>query len=540
VVETLADNPLLVLFAVVIAGSLVGRLRVGSFSLGISAVLFAGLAASAIAPELALPEIVYQLGLVLFVYTVGLASGPRFLPALRNGGLRLNGLVVVLAAAAIAETALLAGLLSLDPVTATGMFTGALTNTPALAGVVDALPHVVDGSALPAAGARAVVGYSLAYPIGVAGTIALMSLLQRAWRIDHAQEARQAGLAPAPLENWTVRVGRTDRPRVDEIARRSHATVTASRVLHGRDLHIPTPGEQLATGDDVALVGTPAALRRAVKWLGRRVDADLAADDGVEYRRVFVSNPAVVGVPLGDLHLPEQHGVTVTRIRRGDVDQVATADSVLELGDRVRLVAPKGGIRRAGELMGDSYKHLTELNVLTFAAGLVLGLLVGLIPIPLPGGATVHLGIAGGPLLVALVLGALGTTGPLVWHVPSGVNLAVRQIGIVLFLAGIGTRAGEAFGKAIADPSSLVVIGAGATLTVSVALTALVVAHRVLRVPFGEAMGMVGGLQTQPAVLAYADEQCGTELSMRGYTSVYPAAMIAKIIAAQVLLVALL
>jgi putative transport protein len=540
VVSTLADNPLLVLFAVVVVGSLVGRLRIGSFSLGISAVLFAGLAATAIAPELALPEIVYQLGLVLFVYTVGLAAGPRFLPAIRSGGLRLNGLVVILAGAAVAETVLLAGLLNLDPITATGMYTGALTNTPALAGVIDALPNVLDASELPAAGAKAVVGYSLAYPVGVAGTIALMSLLQRIWRIDHQAEARAAGLAPAPLENWTVRVARTDRPRVDAIAGRSHATVTASRVLHDRRLHIPAPDEELEPGDDVALVGTPAALRKATKWLGRRVGEDLSSEDGVEYRRVFVSNPAVVGIPLGDLHLVEEHGVTVTRIRRGDVDQVATPDSVLELGDRVRLVAPKGGIGRAGELMGDSYKHLTELNVLTFAAGLVLGLLVGLIPIPLPGGATVHLGIAGGPLLVALVLGAAGSTGPFVWQVPYGVNLAIRQLGIVLFLAGIGTRAGEAFGKAIADPSSLVVIAAGAVITVSVALTALVVAHRVLKVSFGETMGMVGGLQTQPAVLAYADEQCGTELSMRGYTAVYPAAMIAKIVAAQVLLATLL
>jgi putative transport protein len=203
------------------------------------------------------------------------------------------------------------------------------------------------------------------------------------------------------------------------------------------------------------------------------------------------------------------------------------------------MVAPPEQMGEATELVGDSYRHLSELNVLTFAAGLILGLLIGLIPCPLPGGATLHLGVAGGPLVAAVTLGALGKTGPIVWQIPYSVNLAVRQLGIVLFLAGIGTIAGQKFGDAISDPSSLVIIAAGAALTVTVATVALVIAHKLLRVPFGQAMGMVGGLQTQPAVLAYANEQTGTDLSVRGYTTVYPAAMIAKIVAAQVLLVIL-
>jgi putative transport protein len=218
---------------------------------------------------------------------------------------------------------------------------------------------------------------------------------------------------------------------------------------------------------------------------------------------------------------------------------VATPDSVLELGDRVRLVAPGDRMVEAADFVGDSYRDLSELDVLTFAVGIELGLLVGLIPVPIPGLGTIHLGSAGGPLVVALLLGAVGRTGPLVWQIPYSANLTLRQLGVVLFLAGIGTRAGPAFKSALSDPASLVVIATGAALTISVAVATLVVAHRVMHVTFGRAMGMLAGLQTQPAVLAYANEQARTELPNRGYTTVYPLAMITKIITAQILLVLL-
>lgn len=534
------DNPLLTLFAIIAVGYLLGQIRIGSSSLGVSAVLFTGLGASALWPEIELPEIVYTLGLVLFVYTIGLAAGPGFVASLRNKGVWLNTLGLAVIAMAAAETLLLVALLDLDKLTSTGMFTGALTNTPALAGILDALPKKVGAGSADALAGRAVVGYSLAYPIGVLGTIAAMSVLQRVWRIDHAAEAREAGLAPVELEHWTVRVERGDRPHVDAIPLRSQAHVTASRLRYEGEVHAPAPDEPMVPGAFVTLVGTPSALRKATKWLGVRVDDDLVSDPTMDFRRVFVSDPAVVGVKLAELHLPERHGITITRIQRGDIDVVATAESVLELGDRVRLVAPRDRMHDASRLMGDSYRTLSELDILTFGLGIAVGLGVGLIPLPIPGGGTVHLGVAGGPLLVSIVLGAIGKTGPLVWQVPYSANLTVRQLGVVLFLAAIGTRAGQAFGSAVSDPASLLVIAGGAALTFTVSLSTLVLAHEVMKVPFGQAMGLLGGLQTQPAVLAFANEQTGTELANRGYTTIYPLAMIAKIIAAQILLVVLL
>lgn len=539
-IDLLVDNPLLTLFGVVAIGSLIGRVRIGSFSLGVAAVLFTGLAVTALWPELELPPIVFQLGLVLFVYSLGLAAGPGFLASLRGGGIGLNAIGLAIILVAGAEALVLATVLGLDAITSAGMFAGALTNTPALAGILDAVPQVSDSPNAEALAGHAVVGYSLAYPIGVLGAIASMSVLQRVWRIDHDAEARAAGLGPMDIDHWTVQVTRTDLPTIGSVSRACGARVTASRLRSAAGLHAPAGDERMRHGDVVLLVGTPDALERAAGWLGTRLEEDLSGDDAMDMRRVFVSNPALVGTPLRELRLPEQHGVTITRIRHGDVDVLATPSAVLHLGDRVRLVAPRHAIARASSLFGDSYRTLSELHILPFALGICLGLLVGLIPLPIPGGATVHLGIAGGPLLVALVLGAVGQTGPLVWQMPYSANLTVRQVGVVLFLAGIGTRAGQELGTALSDPESLLVIGAGAVLTLTVSLATLVLAYKVLHAPFGLAMGLLGGLQTQPAVFAYADEEVGSELADRGYTTVYPMAMVVKIVLAQVLLITLI
>jgi putative transport protein len=253
---------------------------------------------------------------------------------------------------------------------------------------------------------------------------------------------------------------------------------------------------------------------------------------------MFVSNPGVVGRTLRDLALRRDHGIVVTRIRRGDVDLLAHRDSVLQLGDRVRVVAPADRMRHAEELFGDSYSTVSEMDVFTFALGLSAGLLVGLIPIPLPGGGELKLGFAGGPLVVALALGALGRTGRLVWQLPFGVNHSLRQVGVVFFLAGVGTRAGEAFVDAFSDPDSLLLLGAGAFITLTSSFTLLIAGRRILRLPFGQVIGLTAGVHTQPAALAFANEQARNELPNLGYTAVYPVAMIAKIVLAQIVLVA--
>jgi len=253
-------------------------------------------------------------------------------------------------------------------------------------------------------------------------------------------------------------------------------------------------------------------------------------------RRVLVSSRKVAGRTVAQLELPRRFGAAVTRVRRGDVDLVAEPETVLELGDRVRVLAPRERLGTVSRFFGDSYRLIGEIDVLTLSIGVTAGMLLGLVPVPLPGGGTFELGFAGGPLVVALVLGAVGRTGPLVWQLPYTANLTLRQFGTVLFLAGIGVRSGQSFASTIATAEALRVAAAGIAVTgVSVAIT-LAVGRRLLRVPAATLAGIVAGTQTQPAVLAYAGAQVTDDRELNlGYATVYPLAVILKIVLAQLL-----
>jgi putative transport protein len=251
---------------------------------------------------------------------------------------------------------------------------------------------------------------------------------------------------------------------------------------------------------------------------------------------MFVSASEPVGQRIGDLRLPERFGAIITRVRRGDVDRLAHPDTVLEPGDRVRVVAPRERMDEVTRYFGDSYRNLSEIDVAAFSLGLVAGLLIGLIPMPIPGLGTFRLGLAGGPLVVGLLLGALERTGPITWQLPYNANLTLRQLGAVLFLAGVGVRSGHAFLGTVQSSAGLVMLAAGAALTCVAGLLAIGLGRVVLRVDVDVLCGMAAGLQTQPAVLAFAVEQAGSDLPNTGYASVYPIATIAKIVLAQVLL----
>jgi len=284
------------------------------------------------------------------------------------------------------------------------------------------------------------------------------------------------------------------------------------------------------------VVGTQAEIDRVVARLGavadERIDLDRRAFD---LRRIFVSNPEVAGRPLRELDVPHRLGAVVTRVRRGDVDLLPSDDMRLEIGDRGRVLAPVRDLPAVAAYFGDSYRAASEVDILTFALGLALGLGLGMVPIPLPGGVTVSLGFAGGPLVVALVAGTLDRTGGLVWNLPFSASVAIRQIGLILFLAGIGTRAGSGFLATFAGWHGLVLLAAGAAITFATALAALAVAHRVLGIPMSLAMGMVAGIHTQPAVLGYALERTRNEIPSLGYAATYPAATLAKLVLVQLL-----
>ncbi len=539
-IPLLIDNPLLLLFAVAAIGYLLGQIRVGGFSLGVAGVLFTGLALGSLHPDLKLPEIVYLLGLVLFVYAVGLSGGPGFVASFRRRGLRDNvftGGMILLAAGLVA----LAGrLFDLAPPLVAGLFAGSLTNTPALAAVLESLRAAAASETVQT---MPVVAYSVAYPMGVVGMILAIFFLQRRFHVDYAAEA--AGLADLGavgenLTDRTIRVTRYEATRepVGEIVNRHRWRALFVRIQRdGVVLMVDAPGMTLRLNDLVSVVGSEKDLEAVTGYLGEPSAERLSFDRRqVDFRRVFVSSPEVAGKRLVDLALPRRFGALVTRIRRGDADLLPRGDMVLELGDRVRIVAPRARMDEVTRVFGDSYKAVSELDVVTFSLGLVLGLLLGLLPIPLPGFGSFRLGLAGGPLLVGLTLGALGRTGPFVWQVPYGVNLTLRQIGVVLFLAGIGTRSGWAFASTFRQGGGWIIFLCGAAISCATAFLTLWIGHRLLKIPMGLLIGMLGGLQTQPAVLAYADEQAKNDLPEIGYATVYPVATIGKILIAQILL----
>jgi putative transport protein len=545
-IQLLLDNPLLLLFIVSALGYVLGKIKIRGGSLGVAAVLFVGLAFGALHPDLKLPEVVYLLGLVMFVYTVGLSSGPGFFASFRRKGWRDNLLVLGVLVFVMLLAIIVHNLLHLKPAQTAGVFAGSLTNTPALASVLDYIKTYAPQPELDHLLAEPVIAYSLTYPMGVVGMILAIYLLQRFWKINYAGEAvnlRELGATHVKLQNRTVRVTQPEATRdsIRELASKHQWEVIFGRMRRNDQLSLALGETRFQIDDLVSVVGTREDLDRVTALLGEVSDERLELDRSqLDFRRIFVSNRKLAGQRLRDLDLPQQYGAIVTRVRRGDIEFLPHGDTVLELGDRIRVLTRRDRMDTVSAFFGDSYRDVSEIDVLTFGLGLALGLLIGLVPIPFPGGVVLKLGLAGGPLLAAMILGTLGRTGPLVWSLPYSANLTLRQVGLILFLAGVGTRAGYAFVTTFTEGSGMWIFIAGAIITCAAALTTLWIGHRLLKIPMSLLIGMLAGLQTQPAVLGFALEQTHNELPNIGYATVYPIATISKIIFAQLLLTILL
>jgi putative transport protein len=531
-VSLLRDDPLLLVFVVAAIGYLVGRVRVGGFGFGVAAVLFVGLAFGMADPQLKVPRALWTLGLVLFVYTVGLAAGPGFVAALRRRGAGANGLVLG-ALCAAAGTIVAVGLaVGLGAEETAGAFAGGLTNTPALAASLEALREIEPEETFDAASGRVLVGYSLGYPIGV--TVALLAVF---WLVRR-RAAIEPSTPPAEIVVRTAVVEATGLGSLGEVRDREGWAVAFGRLKRGEHLSVAHDEVVPRPGDLVSVVGPPEAVAAAVAHLGSESGERLELERAeVDFRRMVVSNRLVAGRTVAALELPHRFGGTVTRVRRGDVDLVATPDLVLELGDRVRVVAPPERMAEIATHLGDSYRALRELDVLSFSVGVALGLLLGALDVPLPGGGSFSLGFAGGPLVVGLALGAVGRTGPVVWQLPHSANLTLRQLGTVLFLAGIGVNAGDAFGDTAFSREALGVVAASVAVAATASLVTVLGGALLLRLPVPALAGIVSGMQTQPAVLAYASEQHADDTEVNvGYATVVPLAIIAKIVLAPALL----
>ena len=529
----LIDNPLLLLFLVVGVGAALGQVRVKGIALGPAAALFVGLAVSAADERLAnTPPIVPQIGLALFIYTVGLASGPSFLAELRRGGGKvLAGVTVLLGVVAIAVVGI-ASALDLDAGARSGLFAGTLTNTPALSAAISSLgKKVTDGTVIDP-----VIGYSLAYPLGV-----LSMLLAAAWSLRRATKvtSRQQGTdpsAPVAATSATVLVQRVDLPPLGDLRHWDDARLAFGRYEHDGKVQVATTDVHLEPGDSCTVIGAPEDVRRFIAWAGEQSTRHLALDRSMlDFRRISVSNRKLAGTHLRDLDLEARYGATVTRVRRGDADVVADGDFVLRLGDRLRVVGPAKRLGEVAVLLGDSDRSLGEVDAMGFALGMSIGLLIGLIAIPLPGGGEIELGVGGGPLIAGLVLGTLSRTGPITWQIPHAANLTLRQLGILVFLGAIGIRSGATFADAVGTGVGARVAVAAAILTLFIAASSLLLTRSLGSDPVGAA-GQIAGIETQPAVHAYAAEATkGDSRVDAGYALVLPLAMIVKLILVQLL-----
>lgn len=536
--ESLQQSPLLLLFTVIAIGYGLGELRIRSFKLGVAAVLFVGLGFGALSPELTVPQFIIFLGLAIFVYTVGLSSAPAFFASFRQNGLRdiYFALFTVLLSAALAWG--IGKWWQLDAALTSGLYAGASTNTPALAGLLDAIQKGAAAGAVDGISEQAVVGYSLAYPMGVLGVMLALFALQRWLKIDYQAEAEGLQKDYPMGEALTSRTFRVEAPGIigktlREFRRNQEVSVAFGRIQHEGQTNLANWDTVPQKGDLLVLVGTEEAIQQAAQFVGSQAEGQLSYDRSVfDVRRLFISNSNIAGKTIASLNLQERFNFSITRVQRGDMDLLASGDTVLELGDRVLLVAHREDIPALFKVFGNSYEALSKVNLLSFGLGITLGLLLGMINITLPGGYSFSLGFAGGPLIVALILGQLRRTGPIVWTLPYGANLTLRQVGLIFLLAGIGIRSGQTFYQTLQTPLGYQLFLAGGVIAIVSTLATLIIGYRMLRIPYSFLGGMVG---SQPAVLDFAIEQAGNKYPIIGYTRMLPVVLIGKILAVQIL-----
>ena len=534
--QFLTQFPVVTLFAVIGIGYLIGQIRFFGFRLGVAGVLFAGLAAGALGADVALPSIVSTVGLILFIYSIGIQFGPSFVNPFRREGYRDNvfciGMLVFGAAVALA----LAIWRGFPGATLAGLFSGALTNAPALAAAQEVLRD--NNRGLPAAALqllvdRPVIAFGIAYPFGVLGVMLSFQLYRIIFRVKPARPD-----VPEPIEVGDFLVqnpGIVGQSLAEILRLHKDLGFVVSRIRHSGSTSLATAESQLAEGDIVAVVGNRVALERARHLFGQVSDIHIERDRSVlDYRRVFVSSATIVGRRIGELDLQSRLSATITRLRRGDLDIVPTSDTRLEFGDRVRVLTAPANFDAVSKFFGDSIRGTAETDFASVGLGMTLGVIIGLIPVPLPGGGLLRLGLAGGPLIAGLVLGRLERTGPITWLIPISANLTLRQIGLVLFQAGVGTRAGYGFAETVRT-SGVEMIAAGALITAGVALASLFVGHRLLKQPFEAVMGLTCAIHTEPASLAFASLVSNSDAPQSSYARVFPVCTVAKIILAQLL-----
>ena len=510
-----ASSPLLALFVVVALGAAIGAIRIGPLRFGAAGALFVGLTVSALHPEVVSTHmsIVQPMGLAFFVYCVGISAGATFFQDLRK---QTNLLALTTSVCVVGALIALVGghLLGLSSGLTSGLFTGALTAAPAL-----------DTATRLTGDPNAAVGYAFGYPVGVIGGILIVTItVTRKW----VGPKDTPSLAGSSLEAVSIHVSKHINTRDIDAWRDQRVRLSYLR-RDGRT-RVTAPGEDLLPGDHVVMVGDPASIKEAAPLVGEVLDHNLEDDrSDLAFERIVVSNPDVAGRSVSELNVTKRFGAVITRVRRGDLDLLARDDLDLQLGDHVAVVVPTDELDDIAEWLGDSERRVAEVDGMAFGIGLVLGLLLGIVSFPLPGGQGFQLGAAAGPLIVGMLLGALRRTGPLVWTLPAAANLTIRQIGLMLFLAALGLNAGPQFASLLGSPEGWrAALLAAVMVVVCCVIQAL--GAKFIGLSSARAAGGIAGFLGQPAVLQAADARVTDERIEAAYATLFAFAIIVKIL----------
>ncbi len=532
--SALFTEQMLVLFLILALGSWLGTLSVKRISLGTAGVLFVALVFGHYG--LSVPKVVMDLGLLLFVYAVGLQAGMRFFRTFRSQGMRFIAIGFLTVFGGAVVTGVVAWIWKLPFDLAAGLYTGALTCTPALAAAIDSVNRLGLGQS-----ASVSVGYGLAYPFSMVGVVLVVQFLPRLLKRDlKAEEARWREEQAREQPGIVARQYRITNPNVDgklvsEIDLHRLSTVNLSRVRRGEQVFAATPKTRLQLWDVVMVVGQETEVAKMSMLLGEPTEVRMDVNTDVKAVDVYVSEPSLTSKKLMNLKLWERYTVVITRIRRQGLEITPTGTATLEIGDSLRVVGESTSVDEFVRIVAGKPARADETQMVTFLVGLVLGVVLGNLSIPLPNGMDLRLGNAGGVFMVGLVIGHFGRVGNFRLWVPPAARNITRELGLMLFLAGAGTNAGAQLVQVV-QQRGWSLVAAGLLISASTVLVGLILMLPVYRMTTLSTLGALCACMTNPPGLGAAQSQAETDLPTVSYASVYPAALIFKILLAQVLI----
>ena len=546
--ETAITISLLALVAVI--GLWIGHFKIKGVGLGIGGVLFGGILVAHFTTQYGIKldshtlHFVQEFGLILFVYTIGIQVGPGFFASLRQSGLTLNGLGILIVALGALVTILIYKFANIPLDVALGIYSGAVTNTPSLGAGQQILSELGMSQTTSNMG----MAYAMAYPFGICGILLSMWLIRLFFKIKVDEEAanfeKESGHDKEALKSMSLKVTNTNLNGIHliEIPGFDDEDVVCSRLKRGELVIVPKADTDVQLGDILHLVGNPEGLKKMHLIIGEEVDVPVASLSGeIRSERVVVTNEKVLGKKIRHLGIHQKYGVVISRLNRAGVELVPTAHTTLQFGDVLHMVGKTDILNQAISVIGNAKQKLLQVQMLPVFIGIGLGVLLGSIPFYIPGfPVALKLGLAGGPLVVALILARIGSIGKLYWFMPPSANLALREIGIVLFLAVVGLKSGGSFVDTLTNGSGLEWMGYGIFITLVPLMIAGVIARLYAKLNYLSLCGLLAGSMTDPPALAFANElKEGSGAASLSYATVYPLTMFLRIISPQLLAILL-